>query len=189
MSSASGTWPVFCCCFNEGYDSGELRLPICWKEVINKHTKGEEKGSFQAFLREEKRERAEEWRTRDKHKKKNLSLVSLPDDDTRLQTHHEEDEEEDEEQQTTRGREEEEEDDPGRAPRGTGRRGHGTARHGTGERPANGLGRQWDLWILFFFLPEFPFSSSRQASELLLPPRELQVPLAPTPYWPFFFTN
>jgi len=28
--------------------------------VINKHTKGEEKGSFQAFLREEKRERAEE---------------------------------------------------------------------------------------------------------------------------------
>jgi hypothetical protein len=27
-----------------------------------------------------------------------------------------------------------------------------------------------------FFLPECPFSSSREASELLLPPRELPVP-------------
>ncbi len=172
MSSASGTWQVFCCCFNEGYNSGELLLPICWKEVINKHTKGEEKGSFQAFLREDKRE-SRGVKNKGQAKKKNLSLVSLPDDDTRLQTHHEEDEEEDEEQQQEgRGRRRR----PGGAPRGTGRRGHGTARHGTGERPANGLGRQRDPWILFFFLPECPFSSSRKASELLLPPRELPVP-------------
>ncbi len=124
MSSASGTWQVFCCCFNEGYNSGELLLPICWKEVINKHTKGEEKGSFQAFLREEKRE-SRGVKNKGQAKKKNLSLVSLPDDDTRLQTQHEEDEEEDEEQQQEgRGRRRR----PGGAPRGTGRRGHGTAR-------------------------------------------------------------
>jgi hypothetical protein len=42
--------------------------------VINKHTKGEEKRSFQAFLREEKREpRSEEQGT--SKKEKNLSRV------------------------------------------------------------------------------------------------------------------
>lgn len=152
MSSASGTWPVFCCCFNEGYDSGELRLPICWKEVINKHTKGEEKGSFQAFLREEKRERAEEWRTRDKHKKKNLSLVSLPDDDTRLQTHHEEDEEEDEEQQTTRGKRKKK---TTRGEQRAGPAGGATARHGTARvsgQPTGWAGNE-TCEFYFFFCP------------------------------------
>jgi hypothetical protein len=42
--------------------------------VINKHTKGEEKGSFQAFLREEKREPRSEEQGISK-KEKSLSRV------------------------------------------------------------------------------------------------------------------
>jgi hypothetical protein len=136
--------------------------------VINKHTKGEEKRSFQAFLREEMREpRSEEQGTSKKDKK--ISLVSLPDDDTRLQTHHEE-EEDQHQQQQQRGK---------RKKKTTGgstaRDRPAGPRHGTGERPANGLGRQRDP-VDSTFLPDCPFSSSREASELLLPPRELPVP-------------
>jgi hypothetical protein len=67
--------------------------------------------------------------------------------------------------------EEEEEDDPG----STARDRPAGPRHGTGERPANGLGRQREP-VDSIFLPDCPFSASREASEQRLPPRELPVP-------------
>ncbi len=104
-------------------------------------------------------------------KKKKISLVSLPDDDTRLQTHHEEEDEEEEQQQHRGKRKKKTTGGKHRA----GPAGGATARHGTGERPANGLGRQQEP-VDSIFLPDCPFSSSREASKLLLPPRELPVP-------------
>ncbi len=157
MSSASGTWQVFCCCcccrLNEGCNSGELLLPICWKEVVNKHTKGEEKRSFQAFLREEKREpRSEEQGTSKKRKKEKKSLSCLYQTMTQdcKHTTKKKTKKEDEEEQQER-EEEEEEDDPGSTARDrpAGAR-HSPARHGWAASQRAARGRQRDPWILFF---------------------------------------
>ncbi len=95
--------------------------------MINKHTKGEEKRSFQAFLREEKREpRSEEQGTSQKRKKSLSCLYPTMTQDCKHTTKKTK-----KKTKNNNKREEEEEDDPGSTARDrpAGPR-HVTARHG-----------------------------------------------------------